>query len=110
MNATLPANDSPGNASTVASTSCPTRTSPTWSSKTWALTQTRCRSATSNIGWPSETYCPSTMFFFRTPPADLRDDRDRHVGLALLQDLVDLRLGDPPELELLGRQTHHLIR
>ena len=37
-------------------------------------------------------------------PADRREDRDREVGLALLEDLVDLGLGDPPALELLGRQ------
>ena len=42
-------------------------------------------------------------------PADRREDRDREVGLALLEDLVDLGLGDPPPLELLGRRADHLL-
>ncbi len=41
--------------------------------------------------------------------ADRREDRDREVGLAVLEDLVDLGLGDPPPLELLGREPDQLL-
>ena len=68
------------------------------------------RSATSNIASPSATYWPSTTFFLTTTPADRGEDRHPvKSALPVREDLVDLLLGDPPELELLGRQADQLL-
>ena len=42
-------------------------------------------------------------------PAHRRIDRYLEVGLSLLEDLVDLGIGDSPPFQLLGRGSHHFL-
>ena len=109
MNSTLPENISPGNASTVASTAWPFVDQAELVLVDLGLHPDGVQVDDLEHRLAFLHFLALDDVLLEHVAADRREDRDREVGLAVLENLVDLGLSDPPPPELLGRGAVHLL-